>query len=640
MAQGFLAGVLWGGVAGAALLTVSTQVILRQDAGALDPVEPGPPEASAVEVPAGTEFDQAREASDPEIPAEETRPGGEAVSDVTPPPDLGTTPPAFDTSALEMPQPATAPGGLGEVPTPAEEVRVDVTGPGEGAPQIAPAQPLGTPDSASAPVTGTDAPEIAAPDAGEAPETPAPTDDGVTPEDTETAPGMAEAPGSVAPATPDISPEAPTAVDVPAAMDAPQVPQGSDAPAVGGESQPARPSVEPAPAQPVIAPATAPAPVEAPAPAPVELAEAGDSAPLAPAEAPASAEVDPVEAGDTETDRGPEAPVETPSTSETSVPDEAPSAEDGTEVEAPSEVEPAPSPAPVEVASDAEPAPEPETDAAPVAQAEAPRVRPAPGEGSGLPRVIRLVGDDTATVAEAEPKDDVAEAAPVDPGAPAIERFRVPVDLGLGDAILSLVVLHEGGPPDLGLVATLPRGLAFAVDAGTPEAETVARAYRAAGREVVMIPDLPERARPQDVEQAMQANLRAVPEAVAVMDTTGGGFQSDREAVAQVVDAIGATGHGLITFPRGLNTAHQRAEREGVPRGLIFRDIDGGGESDAEIGRSLDRAAFRARQSRQPVILVGRATDGTLQAVQAWAAQNAGGGVVLAPVSAALLAAN
>ena len=138
----------------------------------------------------------------------------------------------------------------------------------------------------------------------------------------------------------------------------------------------------------------------------------------------------------------------------------------------------------------------------------------------------------------------------------------------------------------------------------------------------------------------MQANLRAVPEAVAVMDTTGGGFQSDREAVAQVVDAIGATGHGLITFPRGLNTAHQRAEREGVPRGLIFRDIDGDGESGEEIGRSLDRAAFRARQSRSPVILVGRSSDGTLQAVSVWAGRNGGDGVVLAPVSAALLAGN
>ena len=47
-------------------------------------------------------------------------------------------------------------------------------------------------------------------------------------------------------------------------------------------------------------------------------------------------------------------------------------------------------------------------------------------------------------------------------------------------------------------------------------------AYRAAGREVVMIPSLPERARPQDVEQAMQANLRAVPEAAGNDDPLAG----------------------------------------------------------------------------------------------------------------------
>jgi len=121
------------------------------------------------------------------------------------------------------------------------------------------------------------------------------------------------------------------------------------------------------------------------------------------------------------------------------------------------------------------------------------------------------------------------------------------------------------------------------------------------------------------------------------MDTTGGNFQSDRAAVNQVVDVIAATGHGLITFPRGLNTAHQRAEREGIPTGLIFRNIDEKGESAAVIGRALDRAAFRARQG-EPVILVGSTRPETLAAVETWAAENADGQVLLAPVSATLMA--
>ena len=51
---------------------------------------------------------------------------------------------------------------------------------------------------------------------------------------------------------------------------------------------------------------------------------------------------------------------------------------------------------------------------------------------------------------------------------------------------------------------------------------------------------------------------------------------------------------------------------------------------------TLDRAAFRARQS-DAVILVGRASPGTMAAITAWAADAvAGGDVALAPVSKAL----
>ena len=159
--------------------------------------------------------------------------------------------------------------------------------------------------------------------------------------------------------------------------------------------------------------------------------------------------------------------------------------------------------------------------------------------------------------------------------------------------------------------------------------------YRDAGREVVLIPTLPKLATPQDVEQALRVNFETVPEAVAVMDVSGASFQSDREAVNQVVDIVAASGHGLITFPRGLNTAHQKAGGLGVPTGLIFRQLDSDGRNSGQIQRTLDRAAFRARQD-EAVILVGSTDPATLIALVEWFLGNRAESVLLAPISAAL----
>ena len=115
---------------------------------------------------------------------------------------------------------------------------------------------------------------------------------------------------------------------------------------------------------------------------------------------------------------------------------------------------------------------------------------------------------------------------------------------------------------------------------------------------------------------------------------SGSSFQSDRAAVSQVIDVIAATGHGLITFPRGLNTAHQTAEKSGVPTGLIFRNLDANGEQSDQIQRSLDRAAFRARQNTG-VVLVGSTNNATVGAIIEWAANNSGT-VQIAPISAML----
>ncbi|MEK6216650.1 MAG: hypothetical protein N2B03_05465, partial [Boseongicola sp.] len=154
MGRGFLAGIFWGGIVGLAVLFLSSQIMDRRE------LSFPKPEAAAVEVPAGTEFDQARPETDPVVPEAETRPGADAVVGVTPPEDAVETPHAFDTSSLEVPQPSVeGPQGLGETPEVADDVQIDVTGPGDGA--VATAEPkLPTPEApAQAPDTTTEAPK-------------------------------------------------------------------------------------------------------------------------------------------------------------------------------------------------------------------------------------------------------------------------------------------------------------------------------------------------------------------------------------------------------------------------------------------------------------------------------------------------
>ncbi|NNL18562.1 MAG: hypothetical protein HKP37_07460 [Boseongicola sp.] len=507
MGRGFLAGIFWGGIVGFAMLAVSSLIFGRQE------LSLPRPEAVPVEVPAGTEFDQARPETDPVVPEAETRPDAEKVSGVVAPEDAVETPPSFDTSSLEVPQPSVdGPGGLGETPEIAEEVDVTVTGP-----------------------SGSDGD---APDAG--PALVAPDVPGTAPETATEAPVEAQAP-----AEEDVAIVAPEVVEEPAPM-AP-APEATET-------------------------------VETPTPRIIETDSA--QAPSAPA--------------------APEA-VEAP------VADEAPNAivrVDGGESEFFKPVD--------EIGNMAQNV---ETDRLPTI--------------GTTPEVV--VTDAPETSVEPSPEEPLR----LDTG-DALTRWATAFEAPDDKPLLSIVLVHEGdGALSPDVVDGLPESVSFGVNAGSPGAAGIARDYRAMGREVVMIPSLPFEATPQDVEVALRVNFETVPEAVAVMDNSGDSFQSNRSAVAQVVDVVAASGHGLITFPRGLNTAHQRAERAGVPTGLIFRDVDGDGQSNDQIRRAMDRAAFRARQD-EAVILVGRTKAITLEALAEWVLGNRAASVTLAPISAAL----
>ena len=201
------------------------------------------------------------------------------------------------------------------------------------------------------------------------------------------------------------------------------------------------------------------------------------------------------------------------------------------------------------------------------------------------------------------------------------------------------IVLHAGEDATTSLAAlqNFQGALTIAVDASQGDAKEVMQAAREAGYEVVAVADVPQGARPSDIEVAFETYLTNVPEAVAILDGTGNGFRGDRRVATQVVERLSDSGHGLVTFDAGLNTAAQLARRDGVPVKTVFRDIDANDQSAAVIRRFLDQAAFRAAQEKG-VVMLGRLRAETISALLIWEQQTRAQSVSLAPVSAILLA--
>ncbi|WP_158234114.1 divergent polysaccharide deacetylase family protein [Oceaniglobus indicus] len=241
-----------------------------------------------------------------------------------------------------------------------------------------------------------------------------------------------------------------------------------------------------------------------------------------------------------------------------------------------------------------------------------------------LPRI----GD--APAADGDAVEPVAEIETVQTD--ALSRNGEPFETETGKPLVAVILLDTGGPP-----VSLSLPVSIALDPALENAAARAAAYRAAGHEVLMVQTLPGGATATDAAVALEANLKAFDMAVAVMDTEDSALQSNRDGIAEIAARLTETGHGFVSFPKGLNTGLQAVARSDVPAGLVFRQIDDAGQDRRAVKRFLDQAAFRARQE-QAVILVGRNRPETTEALVEWASGNRAASVALAPVSAALKA--
>ena len=203
---------------------------------------------------------------------------------------------------------------------------------------------------------------------------------------------------------------------------------------------------------------------------------------------------------------------------------------------------------------------------------------------------------------------------------------------------LFVILLHDVGAAGMSRddVAKLPFPVSFVIDPLATDAKAASTAYRAAGQEVLTLANgIPQGAKAEDLETTFQTLSAILPESVAVVDQDIGGFQDQRSLANLVLPVIQGQGRGLVTYDRGLNAADQIARRSGVPSTVIFRRLDGDGENKSTIRRYLDRAAFKAAQDGQ-VVVIGDTRAEPVAAILEWTLEGKAATVALAPLTAVL----
>lgn len=310
-------------------------------------------------------------------------------------------------------------------------------------------------------------------------------------------------------------------------------------------------------------------------------------------------------------------------------------------VDAPAAAEPEPTAlAPVDTAqapptARTTPEPAPET---PLSEPSAPAIKV---RINRLPTLGGQTEPDQVTAQEQNLIEQAPQPSVLPVELPPVARFAEPIE-DVGEKPRMAILLIDEGVDLSGEITGLqairdfPYPVSFAVDALMPDAAERMRAYRAAGFEVLAVVDLPTGARAQDAEVSLGAALDALPEVLGVLEGVETGVQTTRDAATHVADFLADTGHGFVAQNRGLNTAQKLAARSGVPSAVVFRDFDGNAQTERVIRRFLDQAAFRAGQEGG-VVMLGRLRPGTISALAVWGLQDRAERVALVPVSQVLM---
>ena len=111
MGRGFFAGTMWGALVGLLAVALATQLTVRRELSFPEP------QAAALDVPGGSEFDQARPETEPVVPTVEAPPAQAEPVEVAEPEPEDTAAPRADIA------PADAPVASADAPSAAESPR-------------------------------------------------------------------------------------------------------------------------------------------------------------------------------------------------------------------------------------------------------------------------------------------------------------------------------------------------------------------------------------------------------------------------------------------------------------------------------------------------------------------------------------
>ncbi len=244
-------------------------------------------------------------------------------------------------------------------------------------------------------------------------------------------------------------------------------------------------------------------------------------------------------------------------------------------------------------------------------------------------RVVPLTERDNEAAAT------TTEGEPVAPGKP-IEAYAAEFENPEAKPLMSIILIDDVGAYGAEALQDFPYPISFAISPTDPDAADKMAKHRAAGFEVLAMADLPKAASAQDAEVSLSVWLDMLPETVGILEGVQTGIQGNRKLADQVAAIAGGTGRGLITQDNGLNTVQKLAARNGIPSGVIFRDIDGARQDPKIMRRFLDQAAFRAGQEGT-VVMLGRLRPDTISALLLWGLEDRGGRVAMAPISAVMM---
>ncbi|MBB5514734.1 polysaccharide deacetylase 2 family uncharacterized protein YibQ [Rubricella aquisinus] len=205
--------------------------------------------------------------------------------------------------------------------------------------------------------------------------------------------------------------------------------------------------------------------------------------------------------------------------------------------------------------------------------------------------------------------------------------------------LLSMLLVDAG---EDGLATSALAGfqfpVTFAVPVDLPDAEERARAYRAAGFEVMAMVPRDERGdlsglSAVEIEARLLAFLEAVPEAIGILDREGGDIPRDNGVTRAALATVAATGHILVTRREtGFNSVDALADVDGIPTATVTIVLPSGAGGDV-IRSELNRASVNAR-SVGGLVVLGRTDRETITSLFTWVLGAGTRTVDLAPVTA------